>query len=199
MKKLLLTGFEPFLDHADNPTRLLADTLDSEMIGEYVVKSVVLPVTFSEAAEVVVAKMKEHQPDAVMMLGLAAGRNRITPERVAINCSDGDTDNDGVRKQDEPIIKDGSAAYFSTLPIRKYVDILREAGIPAAISNTAGTYVCNNIMYQTLHYIEENQLNVPAGFVHVPASSQMAIVKPGLASMSEDEMLRAVRLMIEAM
>ncbi|WP_368503252.1 pyroglutamyl-peptidase I [Alkalihalophilus sp. As8PL] len=199
MKKLLLTGFEPFLDHADNPTRLLADTLDSEMIGEYVVKSVVLPVTFSEAAEVVVAKMKEHKPDAVMMLGLAAGRNRITPERVAINCSDGDVDNNGVRKQDEPIIEDAPAAYFSTLPIRKYVDTLREAGIPAAISNTAGTYVCNNIMYQTLHYIEENQLNVPAGFVHVPASSQMAVATPGLPSMSEDEMLRAVRLMVEAM
>ncbi|KMJ55450.1 peptidase C15 [Bacillus sp. LL01] len=199
MKKLLLTGFEPFLDHADNPTRLLADTLDSEMIGEYVVKSAVLPVTFSEAAEVVVAKMKEYQPDAVMMLGLAAGRNRITPERVAINCSDGDVDNNGVRKQDEPIIADGPAAYFSTLPIRKYVDTLREAGIPAAISNTAGTYVCNNIMYQTLHYIEEKQLNAPAGFVHVPASSQMAIATPGVASMSEAEMLRAVRLMIEGM
>ncbi|WEG16578.1 pyroglutamyl-peptidase I [Alkalihalophilus pseudofirmus] len=199
MKKILVTGFEPFLDHEDNPTRKIAAAIDGEVIGEYEVKVAVLPVTFSEAAGKVREKIEETNLDAVIMLGLAAGRNRITPERVAINCNDGEVDNDGVKKQDEEIVEGGPAAYFSTLPIRTFVDRLTEAGIPAAISNTAGTYVCNNIMYQTLHYLKGRDLNIPAGFIHVPGSQQMALGKPGLASMSEEEMLRAVRLMIEEM
>lgn len=198
MKTILVTGFEPFLDHGDNPTQKIAAAIDGEVIGEYKVKTAVLPVTFSEAAGSVREKIEEFKPDAVIMLGLAAGRNRITPERVAINCNDGEVDNNGVKKQDEEIVEGGPAAYFSTLPIRTFVDRLTEAEIPASISNTAGTYVCNNIMYQTLHYLGECGLSIPAGFVHVPASQQMALEKPGLASMSEEEMLKAVRLMIEA-
>ncbi|WP_100374064.1 pyroglutamyl-peptidase I [Bacillus sp. FJAT-45037] len=196
MKRVLVTGFEPFLSHKENPTQQIVDQLQDRVIGDYQVHGVILPVTFSEAAKIVIDSIDHLKPDAIMMLGLAAGRNRITPERVAINVNDGEVDNDGVKKQDEPIIEGGPAAYFSTLPIRKFIDALTKEQIPASISNTAGTYVCNNIMYQVLHALNDQNRRTPAGFIHVPASHQLALETANVPSLSLHEMVQAVEIMI---
>ncbi|MDT8858801.1 pyroglutamyl-peptidase I [Alkalihalobacillus sp. MEB130] len=196
--RVLLTGFEPFLGHYINPTEEIVKELDGQQINNKQIIGRILPVAFSQSATQLIAHFEEEKPDAVIMLGLAAGRNRITPERVAINCSDGDKDNEGRALQDAVIQEDGPAAYFSTLPIRKIVNILNEASIPARISNTAGTYLCNNIMYEMLHYLEQHNLSCPAGFIHIPASHELATTNAQLPSMSHAELQRAVELIVSA-
>ncbi|KHF39611.1 pyroglutamyl-peptidase I [Halalkalibacter okhensis] len=195
--RVLLTGFVPFLNHGINPTEKIARELHGQLIGSKQIIGEVLPVAFSQSATQLITLFKEHRPDAVIMLGLAAGRNRITPERIAINCNDGDIDNEGRALQDASIREDGPAAYFSTLPIRKIVNQLNEASIPAQISNTAGTYLCNNIMYHMLDYLEQQRLCCPAGFIHLPASHELAVTNAQLPSMSQQELTRAVRVIIE--
>ncbi|GAE35824.1 pyroglutamyl-peptidase I [Halalkalibacter akibai] len=194
--RILLTGFEPFLGHALNPTERIVTELGGKNINDVEIIGEVLPVAFSTSASRLIELYEKHQPDAVIMLGLAAGRNRITPERVAINCNDGEVDNEGQQQQDAPIKAEGPTAYFSTLPIRKMVTALTEANIPATISNTAGTYLCNNIMYQMLDYLNERNLNCPAGFVHIPASHELALTNSQLPSMSHEELVRAVEVVV---
>ncbi|WP_420480323.1 pyroglutamyl-peptidase I [Geobacillus genomosp. 3] len=143
------------------------------------------------------AYVAEIEPDAVISLGLAAGRTKITPERVAINCQDGGPDNRGIKVQDESIVEGGPAAYFSTLPIRQFVNALNEQGYPAQISNTAGTYLCNHVMYSVLHKVSSESLSVQAGFVHLPASHELAIQRPTLPSWSYNDLRDAVVVMIE--
>lgn len=143
------------------------------------------------------AYVAEIEPDAVISLGLAAGRTKITPERVAINCQDGGPDNRGIKVQDESIVEGGPAAYFSTLPIRQFVNALNERGYPAQISNTAGTYLCNHVMYSVLHKVSSENLSVQAGFVHLPASHELAIQRPTFPSWSYNDLRDAVVVMIE--
>ncbi|AOL34709.1 pyroglutamyl-peptidase I [Anoxybacillus geothermalis] len=197
MKKLLLTGFEPFLEFPINPTERIATELDGMEIGKYQVYGRVLPVDFSQSSLRCLEHLEQIQPDVVMSLGLAAGRTKITPERVAINCQDGGPDNRGIHVQDEPIVEDGPAAYFSTLPIRRFVNVLNERGYPAQISNTAGTYLCNHVMYSVLHKISSENLSVQAGFVHLPASHELAVRRPTLPSWSHKDLWNAVVSMIE--
>ncbi|MGM7702906.1 pyroglutamyl-peptidase I [Pseudalkalibacillus sp. Hm43] len=173
MKKLLLTGFEPFLDHKMNPTEMIVKELDGKTIGAFEIIGHVLPVDYEQASPKLLNLVDELEPDAVIALGLAAGRNKITPERVAINVNDGVKDNSGRVPVDQPIIEGGPAAYFSMLPIREMVNALLEEGIPAEISNTAGTYLCNNVMYSVLHELEKRGGEFPAGFIHVPASFEL--------------------------
>ena len=122
VKKLLLTGFEPFLDFPFNPSEVIAKELDGKMIGEYQVVGKVLPVEFSRSADELLYYFYQENPDVVICLGLAGGRDRITPERVAINCNDGPKDNTGVVLVDQPIDATGGTAYFTSLPIRKMED-----------------------------------------------------------------------------
>jgi pyroglutamyl-peptidase len=199
MKKILLTGFVPFLDNPINPTEEIVKALDGQTIGNYEVVSRVLPVDFSASAVQLENYMDEVGPDVVISLGLAAGRTRITPERIAINCRDGAEDNRGVKLQDAPIDEGGPAGYFSTLPIRKFVDTLNETGFPATISNSAGTYLCNNVMYAALRKIEHENLDVRAGFVHIPASHQLAVQNPKLPSWSSRDLEEAVVKMIKVL
>jgi pyroglutamyl-peptidase len=199
MRKLLLTGFVPFLDFPVNPTEKIVNHLDGNTIGGYHIYGRILPVDFSESAEQCIKHFELIQPEVVILLGLAAGRTKITPERIAINCLDGECDNRGVRMEDEPIEIDGPAGYFSTLPIRRFVNVLNENGFPAQISNTAGTYLCNNVMYAMLHKIHQENLNVRAGLVHIPASHDMAVQKPSLPSWSEKDLEQAVIWMIKAL
>src|SRR5699024_6433040 len=175
MKKLLLTGFEPFLNHSINPTKLIVNQLNDQQINGYQIIGEILPVEFSRSGQYFISLLKKHQPDAVISLGLAAGRDRITPERIAINCNDGPKDNRGYQPNGERIFDNGPDGYFSTLPIQRIVETLRIKGLPAKISNTAGTYLCNNIMYHGLHYFSEHKLAVPSGFIHLPASHQLAV------------------------
>jgi pyroglutamyl-peptidase len=193
MKTLLLTGFEPFLSFPINPTEHIVTQLDGAEIGEFRIKGQLLPVDYKKASSKVLEVIHETNPDIIVSLGLAAGRSSITPERIAINCRDGEPDNNGVALQDSPIYEDGPDGYFSRLPIRKMVDGLKEKGYPAKISDTAGTYLCNNIMYVILH-----ETNIPAGFVHIPASHQLAAAsKREIPSWSNHDLTEAIRTVIE--
>ncbi|WP_066174466.1 pyroglutamyl-peptidase I [Bacillus marinisedimentorum] len=197
MKKLLLTGFEPFLNHSLNPTETIAKKLDGSEIGDYRVFGQVLPVEYSRSAGELIDYYHELKPDVVISLGLAAGRNRITPERVAININDGVKDNRGRIPVDERIAEDGPDAYFSTLPIREFANGLQAKGLPAEISNTAGTYLCNNVMYEMLHEMNTSGADCYAGFIHLPASHELAMEDKSLPSWSQRDLLEAVRIMIE--
>ena len=199
MKTLLLTGFEPFLEYTVNPTMRIAEKLDGEQINEYHVISRILPVDFNRSGELILQWIEELKPDAVVSLGLAAGRYKITPERVALNVKDGDADNEGYQPVDEPISAQGPAAYLSTLPVRSMTQALLQAGLPAEISNTAGAYLCNNIMYEGLHYAATNKPEMLSGFIHIPADHQLAIEHGKLPSWSHEDLLHGVQICLETL
>jgi pyroglutamyl-peptidase len=175
---ILVTGFEPFGTHPDNPSRHLAKAVDGRRIGAHDVRGVVLPVHHHEAAPIVDRLLVEPPPAAVVHLGLAEGRARIGLERVAINVMDYPLpDNAGHTARDEACVPGGPPAYFSTLPLRAMLDALTAEGIPAYLSGSAGTYLCNQTMYSTLHAIAQRRLRVRAGFVHLPLLPSMVAVK----------------------
>ena len=196
MKKLLLTGFEPFLTNPINPTMDIVKALHEKIIGEYQITSQVLSVDFTKGPQQFLHCVEEVKPDLIISLGLAAGNTKITPERIAINIKDGEKDNNGVAYEDAPIYEGGKTAYFSTLPIRAMVNRLNAAGYPAAISNSAGTYLCNNIMYEGLHYASKMD-NVRAGFIHIPASFELVIAHGRIPGWSLRDLLAAIELCIE--
>lgn len=166
--KIIVTGFGRFLDNEDNPTKEVLKLLPKSIHGNKII-TVELPVIFDECFDYLKPIIDDECPDAIIMLGLAAGRKAITPERIAINIKDGrKPDNIGYQPLDEAIHIDGPNAYFSTLPLRVIEKKLNEKKIPCQISNSAGLYVCNNIMYHVLHYIDQNDLDIKAGFIHVP-------------------------------
>jgi pyroglutamyl-peptidase len=196
--KILLTGFEAFLGMASNPTEVIVRQLDGVTIGGKQIIAKVLPVDFTTSADILLEHIKAYQPAAVISLGLAAGRNRITPERVAINCRDGEADNSGNQYNGQKIIENAPDAYFSTLPIKEMITNLQAHNLPATISNTAGTYLCNQIMYTARHYIETNKLDIVSGFVHIPAHHELAMTNPKLPSWSIKDLEEAIRVIIEA-
>ncbi|PLR76178.1 peptidase C15 [Bacillus sp. V3-13] len=200
MKTLLLTGFEPFLEFPINPTEKIVKELDGKQIGAYEITGLLLPVDYETTTAKMIDAVQTVKPDAVISLGLAAGRTAITPERIAINCRDGAQDNKGNSLQDSLIVAGGADGYFSTLPIRKFVNVLTEAGLPAQISNTAGTYLCNNTMYSVLHELNGSGLDIPAGFIHIPASHELALnTKKSMPSWSHQDLLKSIELIIEAL
>ncbi|RIU94471.1 pyroglutamyl-peptidase I [Oceanobacillus picturae] len=198
MKKLLLTGFEAFLEFPINPTTSIAQSLNGEQYNGYEIIGEVLTVDFHKSGKQLVELMEQHKPDAIISLGLAAGRNCITPERIAINCNDGPVDNEGHKPDGETIFEDGADGYFSTLPIKKIVDRLKEEKLPAKISNTAGAYLCNNVMYHGLHYVKQHGLTIPSGFIHIPASHALAVEK-NMPSWSEEDLLKGIKIAIETL
>lgn len=199
MKKLLLTGFEPFLSFTVNPTMRIVEELNGQEIGGYQVFGRVLTVDFASSGELLLKHMEEIKPDAVISLGLAGGRYKITPERIAINVKDGAADNQGHTPIDESIRLEGEPGYFSTLPIRQMVDQLIKEGYPAAISNTAGTYLCNNVMYEALHYAKTNNHEMKAGFIHIPASHELAIQHGKIPSWSHVDLKKSVEICISVL
>ncbi|KGX85563.1 pyroglutamyl-peptidase I [Pontibacillus litoralis] len=197
--KLLLTGFEPFLNYSINPTVTIVENLHEQKLEDFSVEGRLFPVEFREAHQQMISAIQEMQPDVVLSLGLAAGRNKITPERIAINCQDGDADNSGFKPVNQPIIPGGDAGIFSTLPTTEIVQTLTNAGFPAAISNTAGTYVCNTVMYAALRHIQEYSLPIQAGFIHIPASHELAIEHGNLPSWSQEDLIDGVKHCIQAL
>lgn len=197
--KLLLTGFVPFLDNPINPTEEITKRLSDQVINGYEIVTAVLPVDFNNSEQQLKEKIEETQPDVVMMLGLAAGRSKITPERIAINVKDGAKDNAGYAPVDEPIDADGLDGLFTTLPIRKMVDALKENQLPTTISNTAGAYLCNNMMYVALNEALKKDANYLAGFIHIPASHELAIQNESLPSWSLDDLTKAIKICIESL
>ncbi|WFA83074.1 pyroglutamyl-peptidase I [Paenibacillus sp. FSL K6-1122] len=200
MVKILISGFEPFGGDAVNPTGALMDALANEVIEGAELKTVLLPVHFDECADLLIAEMEAYRPDVVIACGLAKGRTSITPERIAVNVKDippgSYADNQGQRPVDEPIVDGSPDGLFSTLPIRAMVNDMSAAGIPATVSNTAGTYICNNTMYRVLDHIRIGHLPIRAGFVHFPASTEMAVLQPSVPSLPIPMMLDALRIMI---
>ncbi|RLQ86592.1 pyroglutamyl-peptidase I [Planomicrobium sp. Y74] len=199
MKKLLLTGFEPFLDFSVNPTMKVVEELDNAVVGEYQVIGRILPVDFAKAGGQIIDLIEEIEPDAIVSLGLAAGRFKMTPERIALNLKDGPVDNEGNQPTDELVRKDGPAGYLSTLPIRNMVIRMIEEGLPADISNTAGAYLCNNVMYEALHYMEIHKKDVPSGFIHMPASHELAIEHGNVPSWPHRDLVKGVRICLEVL
>lgn len=196
LKKLLVTGFEPFLDFPVNPTAQIAEQLDGTRLNGYEITSKILTVDFSKSGNQLLDEIKDVEPDALISLGLAGGRYKITPERIAINCNDGEPDNTGHVPNGEAIFEDGEDGLFSQLPIDKMVKRLIESGLPAGISNTAGTYLCNNVMYHGLYYFKQEKLSVPSGFIHIPASHELALKHKGIPSWSHDDLMKAVEICI---
>jgi len=199
MKTLLLTGFEPFLTFTVNPTMKIVEELHGTVIGNYKIHSEVLTVDFQSSGEQLLAHIEALKPDAVISLGLAGGRYKMTPERIAINVKDGEPDNNGNTPVDEQIQAQGEAGYMSTLPVRAMVNRLLEEGLPAEISNTAGTYLCNNVMYEGLHYAATQQPTMKSGFLHIPASHELAIEHGKIPSWSHDDLKKGVAVCIEVL
>ena len=193
MNKVLLTGFEPFGTATSNPSGEIV----KQITGDNIVTAI-LPVTYAQSAERLLALIEQHNPVVVICLGQAEGRTQITPEKVAINLDDARLpDNAGVKRSDVKILDNGPDAYFTTLPIKEMVDAARAAGVPASVSLSAGAFLCNHVFY-----IAQNKFagsNVRSGFVHVPLMDEQAGEFPGLPTMPLDQMIKAVRTMLEVL
>jgi len=197
---VLVTGFEPFAGASVNPSAEVAKRLDGRRFGDAEIRAAVLPVQHVSAAASVRALLAAHEPTAVVHLGLAGERAQIALERIAINVMDYPIpDNEGLRAVDQPCVAEGPAAYFSTLPLRAIVTALHDAGIPAYLSATAGTYLCNFVMYTTLHALSARRPAPPAGFIHLPSLPSMVPAGATLhPSMDLGLMLRSVEGALEA-
>jgi len=193
MTKVLLTGFEPFGKASLNPSGEIV----KQISGENIVTAI-LPVAYAQSAERLLSLIEQHKPDVVISLGQAEGRTQISPERIAINLDDARlADNEGVIRSDVPIIVGGPVAYESTLPIKKFVEAMKAEGIPAAVSLSAGAFLCNHIFYIAQDKFAGTQIR--SGFVHVPLMEEQAAEFPGLATMPLDQMVKAVRTMLEVL
>jgi len=194
MKKILLTGFEPFGGESLNPSEEIIRQLHGAVIARHHVAGGLLPCVFGAAIKELKHLIKLHEPVLVICLGQAGGRAEITPERVAINVDDARiADNAGQQPVDKPIVKGGPAAYWSTLPIKAIAQALQKRGIPAVISQTAGTFVCNHVFYGLMHGLR-GQSGIRGGFIHVPYLPEQTTDQPSLPL---ETMVRAVSVAIE--
>lgn len=191
--KILFTGFDPFGGESVNPAYEAIRLMPDRILDVEIVK-LELPTVFFESGRILISAVRQHEPDAVICVGQAGGRNAITPERIAVNIMDGRIpDNSGYKPEDDLICKDGPAAYFSTLPIHSIVKEIHSAGLPASISHTAGTYVCNYLMYTLLEMIDKEYKTMPGGFIHVPYSAeQIAGKRPGIPYMELPDIARGL-------
>ena len=166
MKQLLITGFDPFGGQTENPSWLAVERLP-DRIGDFAIYKKMIPTVFGTAAEAVLEEAEKVQPDVILCVGQAGGREAVTPERIAVNIRDARiADNASKQPKGEFVAKDGPAAYFATVPVEKMAEGIRQAGIPATVSNSAGAFVCNDVLYTLLHHYAGTA--VKAGFVHVP-------------------------------
>ncbi|WP_457334793.1 pyroglutamyl-peptidase I [Rhizobacter sp. P5_C2] len=193
---VLVTGFEPFGGETLNPSWEAARALDGEPLGHAVFAARRLPCVVDDAGPALIDAIEELNPALVLCLGLAGGRTDVSIERVAINIVDARIpDNAGRQPVDEPVVEGGPAAYFSTLPIKAMLRALHDDGIPASISSTAGTYVCNAVFYALAHYLASERPALRGGFIHVPWLPAMATRHAGAPSLALDAVVQAVRVM----
>lgn len=197
--KLLLTGFDPFGGEPINPA-WEAVKLVSDKIGDVEVVKLQVPTVFYKSIDAVAKAIEEEKPDVVLCIGQAGGRYDLTPERVAININDARIpDNEGNQPLDGPVFEDGAPAYFTTLPIKAMVAAIREAGVPASISNTAGTYVCNHLMYGVLYTLAKQYPEVRGGFMHVPfITSQVVNRATAAPCLSLEAIAKGIEASIQA-
>lgn len=199
MSKILVTGFDPFGGEPVNPAFEAVKLLPDEIAGATVVK-LEIPTVFTRSATVVEEAMVREQPDYVLCIGQAGGRSALTVEKMAINLAEARIpDNDGEQPFDMPLREDGGTAYFATLPVKAMVKNINDHGIPAFMSYTAGTYVCNSIMYNVLYLIDHKFPGVKGGFIHVPYATAQGVGKPnGTPTMEIATMARGIEAAIEA-
>ena len=197
--KVLVTGFDPFGGEKINPAFEAVKLLPDTIAGAQIIK-LEIPTVFTRSADVVEKAIKEHQPDIVIDVGQAGGRSCMTVEKVAINLAEARIpDNDGEQPLDELLRADGETAYFATVPVKAMVENMREHGIPAHISYTAGTYVCNAVMYNVLYLLDKKYPGVRGGFIHVPFESGQVVDKAnGTPFMSLEMIAKGIEYSIEA-
>ena len=197
MKKLLLTAFTPFDGERINPA-LEAVKLVKDKIGNLKIIKLEVPTVFGKSIDTVREAIERERPDFVLSIGQAGGRAEITPERVAINLDDARIpDNEGNQPIDEPIFSDGENAYFSTLPVKAMVEAIRKEGLPSSLSNTAGTYVCNHLMYGVLYYLDKRP-RMKAGFIHVPYIPEQVKDKKEMPALPLSDIVRGLEAAILA-
>lgn len=199
VEKLLLTAFEPFAGESINPSLEAARQISRIDFPGAAIQVIELPVDRYRAIEITLEAARAERPEAIVMLGERGGGFRVNPERIAINVDDFRIpDNAGNKPVDEPVIEGGPAAYFSTLPIRAITDRLIKAHIPAKISDSAGTYLCNRLFYSLMHHIAVEQLAIAAGFIHLPYLHEQTVNKRSdFPSMARETIVEAVRLAVE--
>ena len=196
--KVLVTGFDPFGGEKLNPALEAIKSLPSEIQGAEV-RWLEVPTVFYKSAKILEEEIRIYQPDIVLCIGQAGGRKGLTPERVAINQDDARIqDNEGNQPIDLPIRPDGASAYFSSLPIKAMVQAIKEEGLPASVSNTAGTFVCNHLMYQVLYLVEKEFPTIKAGFLHIPYMMEQVIDKPNTPAMDLVDIVRGIEAAIRA-
>jgi len=195
---VLVTGFEPFAGESRNPSWEICERLPGEIAGMRV-EVCRVPCEFGRSIDVVAAAIGRHAPALVVSLGLAGGRSRLSVERVAINVSDARiADNAGAQPIDEPVAPEGPPARFATLPVKAMVAAMTAAGVPAEVSNSAGTFVCNHLMYGVLDLLAAGGARARAGFIHVPYAEEQVIDKPLVPAMALATMVKGVEAGIAA-
>ncbi len=195
----LLTGFDAFGGDTINPSWLAVERLHGEIIGGHRIISVCLPTSFARSPKALRAAIRKYRPALILCIGQAGGRASISLERVAINVNDAQiADNDGEQPVDTPVVRGAPAAYFSTLPIKSMLAQLREAGIPAEISQTAGTFVCNTVFYALMHAMSRHDVlqRVRGGFIHIPYLPEQASSHASALSLPLHAVVDALRIMV---
>ena len=195
--RVLITGFDKFGGESINPSNLCVNSLP-DVIDNIEIKKITLPTVFKDSSHVLEENIDSFSPNIIICVGQAGGRSKITPERIAINIDDARIpDNIGNSPIDKTIRKDGENAYFSTLPIKAIVDGLNKNNIPSAISNTAGTFVCNHIMYESLYLASTKYPHIKAGFIHIPFIEEQVLDKPNMPFMKKEDIIIALELIIK--
>lgn len=196
--KICITGFDPFGGEKINPAFEAVKLLPDEILGNPILKYEI-PTVFHKSIEKVKEILEAEKPDIFICVGQAGGRFDLTVERVAINLDDARIgDNEGNQPIDEPIISHGEAAYFATVPIKAMVQEIRKNGIPASVSNTAGTFVCNHIMYGLLYHLKKSHPNARGGFIHVPFLGEQVLQRPNTPYMSVEDIKKGLEASILA-
>ncbi len=197
--KILVTGFDPFGGEKVNPAFEAVKLLPNNIAGAEVI-TIEIPTVYSKSGEAVEKGIKQYKPDVVLCVGQAGGRSTITVEKVAINLAEARIkDNEGNQPINEPLRTDGENAYFATIPVKAMVNNIRKHGIPANISYTAGTFVCNDVMYNLLYMIDKKYPEIKGGFIHVPFAPEQVVDRvDGTASMTIEMIAKALEYAIEA-
>jgi pyroglutamyl-peptidase len=195
--KALVTGFDAFGGDEVNPSSLAVGRL-KKRLGKVAVQAAELPTSFARSTEALRAAIAKAKPDIVLCVGQAGGRSELCLERVAINVQDARIrDNDGKQPIDKPVVAGGPSAHFTTLPIKACVAAMRQAGVPAAVSNTAGTFVCNHIFYALMDMAAAHPSPLRGGFLHIPYVPEQAARLGGAPSMSVDDIVRGIEIILE--
>lgn len=195
---VLLTGFEPFDGDDTNPSQAVVRALDGRMLAGHRIVGRELPVVFGQSLQALRRAIRQTRPALVVCLGQAGGRAGLSLERIAINVDDARIpDNAGAQPVDTPVVGGGPAAYFTGLPVKAMRMALDAAGIPASVSQTAGTFVCNHVFYGLMHALRRRK-GVRGGFIHVPWSEEQAARRPGEPGMPVATMAEGVRIALEA-